>query len=159
MTLFIEVSTQDFDMASEYQALIQDNPSDGAVVTFTGLVRDFNQGQSVTGLTLEHYPAMTTKALEAIAEQAFCRWPLGRIRLIHRVGELALNEQIVFVGVSSRHREAAFAAAQFIMDYLKNQAPFWKKEQTESGQRWVEFNQKDKQAIQQWQHTKETQND
>jgi molybdopterin synthase catalytic subunit len=121
------------------------------VVTFVGLVRDINQGNSVKELTLEHYPGMTEKSLKTIVQQAKQRWSLGKVRVIHRIGRLKLNDQIVFVGVTSRHREAAFAASQFIMDYLKNQAPFWKKETTDDGEDWVDFNEKDQQAMQRWQ--------
>lgn len=147
----ITVQEQDFDVAAEYAELINNNATDGAVVCFTGLVRDFNQGNSVNGLTLEHYPGMTEKALLAIVSQAQQRWPLGKVRVIHRIGDLDLGEQIVFVGVTSRHREAAFAANQFIMDFLKNRAPFWKKERTSTGERWVEAEDKDKKAQQRWQ--------
>lgn len=146
----ISVQEQDFDFGEEYQKLMADNVTDGAVVTFVGLVRDFNQGNSVHGLTLEHYPGMTEKALLDIVQEAKGRWPLGRVRVIHRVGKLGLGEQIVFVGTTSKHREAAFAANQFIMDFLKNRAPFWKKENTSEGQRWVEAEMKDKQAMDKW---------
>ncbi|GHE98443.1 molybdopterin synthase catalytic subunit MoaE [Thalassotalea profundi] len=147
----ISVQQQDFNIGDEYHALIQDAYSEGAVVTFVGLVRDINQGNSVKGLTLEHYPGMTEKSLKSIVQQAKQRWPLGKVRVIHRVGKLKLSDQIVFVGVTSRHRESAFLACQFIMDYLKNQAPFWKKESTEKGESWVEFNDKDQKAMQRWQ--------
>jgi len=113
-------------------------------------VRDRNQGQDVHGLTLEHYPGMTEKALMDIVLQAKQRWSLGRVTVIHRIGRLNLADQIVFVGVTSQHREAAFQAAEFIMDYLKNDAPFWKKERTKQGERWVEFNDKDKAAAKRW---------
>ncbi|TMO28191.1 molybdopterin synthase catalytic subunit MoaE [Pseudoalteromonas sp. S4741] len=146
----ISVQCEDFDVAKEYQALATSDQSDGAVVIFTGLVRDINQGSHVSSLHLEHYPEMTEKLLQKIVDDARTRWPLGQVRVIHRVGELHLSEQIVFVGVTSKHREAAFTACQFIMDYLKNSAPFWKKETTEQGSRWVEFNEKDKQALQRW---------
>ena len=146
----ISVQSQDFDMAVEYKSLVDNNSADGAVVTFVGLVRDFNQGNNVTGLTLEHYPGMTEKVLNDIATTAQETWPLGKIKVIHRVGELALSDQIVFVGVTSKHREAAFSATQFIMDFLKNRAPFWKKEVTNIGERWVEAEQKDKTAEQKW---------
>ena len=146
----ISVQEADFDMGSEYKALVEENGQDGAVVTFTGLVRDFNQGNEVHGMKLEHYPGMTEKALMDIVIQARQRWSLGRVRLIHRIGELHLNDQIVFVGVTSAHRESAFEACQFIMDYLKNRAPFWKKELTEHGERWVEFNDKDSKAEERW---------
>ncbi|ALS97995.1 molybdopterin synthase catalytic subunit MoaE [Lacimicrobium alkaliphilum] len=147
---FIAVQTDDFSLAAEYEKLSANNSSDGAVVTFAGLVRDVNQGQCITSLTLEHYPAMTEKALQEIVREARLRWQLGRVRVIHRVGKLALSEQIVFVGVSSRHRGDAFAACEFIMDYLKTRAPFWKKEQTENGEHWVEAKTSDQQKAQQW---------
>ncbi len=146
----ISVQQQDFDVAAEYADLIANNATDGAVVCFSGLVRDFNQGNQVHGLTLEHYPGMTEKALTEIVEQAKSRWPLGKVRVIHRIGNLDLGDQIVFVGVTSKHREAAFEANQFIMDFLKNRAPFWKKERTTSGERWVEAEDKDKKAQARW---------
>lgn len=146
----ISVQEQDFDIAREHQALAQENAQDGAVVTFTGLVRDVSHGPNIHGLTLEHYPGMTEKSLANIVFEAQSRWSLGRVRLIHRIGHLHISEQIVFVGVSSKHREDAFAACQYIMDYLKNDAPFWKKEHTSEGDKWVEFNDKDKQAKQRW---------
>ncbi|XQW86455.1 molybdopterin synthase catalytic subunit MoaE [Thalassotalea piscium] len=147
----ISVQQEDFDVGDEYRALIQDISTEGAVVTFVGLVRDVNQGSSVQNLTLEHYPGMTEKSLKEIVQQAKQRWALGKVRVIHRFGYLKLSEQIVFVGVTSRHREVAFEACQFIMDYLKNQAPFWKKESTSKGEHWVEFNDKDQKAIKRWQ--------
>ncbi len=147
----INVTENDFNVAEEYQALINNNSQDGAVVFFVGLVRDFNQGHSIKGLHLEYYPAMTENALKVIVEKAKERWPIGRVRLIHRVGSLNINDQIVFVGVSSQHREASFEAAQFIMDFLKTEAPFWKKEVTaDEGERWVEANQKDQLARKRW---------
>lgn len=146
----ISVQEHDFDVGLEYSNLIASNATDGAVVCFTGLVRDFNQGNMVHGLTLEHYPGMTEKALLEIVTEAKSRWPLGKVRVIHRVGDLDLGDQIVFVGVTSRHREAAFEANQFIMDFLKNRAPFWKKERTNDGQRWVEAEDKDKKAQERW---------
>jgi len=145
------VQQADFDVAHEYAELRNDNRSDGAVVFFTGLVREMNQGSHVSGLTLEHYPGMTEKALQQIVADACSRWPVNRVRLIHRVGTLAISDQIVFVGVSSSHREAAFDACYYIMDYLKNRAPFWKKEVTSDGERWVEALDKDKQALDKWQ--------
>lgn len=146
----ITVQEQDFDIASEYQGLRSNGHEDGAVVTFIGLVRDFNQNCDITGMHLEHYPGMTEKMLDAIAEQARERWPLNNMRIIHRVGQLYPGDQIVYVGVTSAHREAAFSAAEFVMDYLKTQAPFWKKELTSLGSRWVEANEKDQQAIKKW---------
>ena len=146
----ISVQLEDFDVAAEYAELVANNSTDGAVVCFSGLVRDFNQGNQVHCLTLEHYQGMTEKALTEIVDQAKSRWPLGKVRVIHRIGDLDLGEQIVFVGVTSRHREAAFEANQFIMDFLKNRAPFWKKERTTSGERWVEAEDKDKKAQARW---------
>ncbi|MCD8521980.1 MAG: molybdopterin synthase catalytic subunit MoaE [Saccharospirillaceae bacterium] len=148
---YIAVQQADFDVAQEYAALRNNNRCDGAVVFFTGLVREMNQGSAVSGLTLEHYPGMTEKALQQIVGDACARWPINRVRLIHRVGTLEISDQIVFVGVSSSHREAAFDACYYIMDYLKNRAPFWKKEVTGQGERWVEALDKDKQALNKWQ--------
>lgn len=150
----VRVQVADFDVGAEYQQLVQDNPADGAVVFFVGLVRDLNQGDSVSGLFLEHYPGMTEAALQQIETEARQRWPLGRVSIVHRVGQLEVNDQIVFVGVSSRHREAAFEACQFIMDFLKSRAPFWKKEtfrQDQSQQdRWIDAASKDLEALKRW---------
>ncbi|RUO42728.1 molybdopterin synthase catalytic subunit MoaE [Aliidiomarina taiwanensis] len=145
----IAVQTHDFDMAALYQKLSR-RAAHGAVVTFTGLVREV-AGGDLTHLSLEHYPGMTEQALQDIAEQAKARWPVGEIIIVHRVGTLALNEQIVFVGVSSAHRKQAFAAAEFLMDYLKTRAPFWKKEHTTTGERWVEAKKSDEAAASRWQ--------
>ncbi|WP_419812278.1 molybdopterin synthase catalytic subunit MoaE [Bacterioplanoides sp.] len=148
---FIRVQEADFDINAEYQAMRDNNREDGAIVFFVGQVREMNQGSEVTGLYLEHYPAMTEKSLQSIVAEARERWPmLNRVRLIHRVGQLHISDQIVFVAVSSSHREAAFEACHFIMDFLKNRAPFWKKETIESGDRWVEALQKDKDALDKW---------
>lgn len=145
------VSEQDFVVADEYQALINDNASDGAVVFFVGLVRDFNQGNNVSELYLEHYPAMTQKVLCEIVEESKKRWSLGRVRVYHRVGHLSINDQIVFVGVSSRHRDDSFRAAQYIMDFLKTEAPFWKKETVNKNiSRWVDPEIKDYSARDSW---------
>lgn len=145
----IQVQTADFDAAAEYAALSESHQT-GAVVMFVGKVREMNEGSAVSGMVLEHYPGMTEKSLQNIVSQAHTRWPLLACKVIHRVGALALGEQIVFVGVASLHRDAAFAACQFIMDYLKTQAPFWKKEQTTAGNRWVEAKDSDTQAAQSW---------
>ncbi len=120
----ISIQTQDFDISTETQLLEQDNHADGALVTFTGRVRNKNLGDQVTALHLEHYPGMTEKSLAKIIEQAQSRWPINRVKVIHRIGTLTVGEQIVFVGVTSPHRKAAFAACEFIMDYLKVDAPF-----------------------------------
>lgn len=148
-TNHISVQHADFDLATEYAALSK-NHSSGAIVTFVGKVRDFNQGDEVSGLTLEHYPGMTEKSLQKIIFDAEQRWSLHGIRVIHRIGELALGEQIVFVGVATAHRGAAFQACEFIMDYLKTQAPFWKKEATAEGAHWVDARDSDTSAADRW---------
>lgn len=148
--LSIAVQTGDFDVQREYDALCARNTEDGAVVFFVGRVRDLNEGDAVTGLTLEHYPGMTEKALTRIAGQARERWPLTRIRIVHRIGALNPADQIVFVGVSSPHRQAAFDGAAFLMDYLKTEAPFWKKETTANGSRWLETRETDVRRRQRW---------
>jgi len=146
----ISVQTEDFDLAFEYGQLRLEEHTNGAIVTFTGLVRDFNQQGQLQGLELEHYPGMTEKVLAQICQQAKDRWDLTQIRLIHRVGYLAANEQIVFVGVTSLHRQNAFDAAQFIMDRLKTQAPFWKQEVSEKEKSWVEAKLSDTRLSQRW---------
>ena len=148
---YINVSCTDFSVDAEYKALTEYNSKDGAVVIFVGRVRDFNQNQTVTHLTLEHYPAMTSKVLDEISQQARQNWDINRIRIIHRIGKLEMSDQIVFVGVSSSHRQDAFEAAQFLMDHLKTKAPFWKKETTASGEKnWLGVNDKDTQAANKW---------
>ena len=150
-TTRIAVQEADFDVGAEYQALVEANTSDGGVALFVGRVREFNQSQQVTTLELEHYPAMTERALHDIAIEARERWDINNLCVIHRVGKLELSDQIVLVGVTSPHREEAFASAQFLMDYLKTRAPFWKKEITTTGnQRWVEAQEKDQKAAQRW---------
>ncbi|WP_100754063.1 molybdopterin synthase catalytic subunit MoaE [Vibrio salilacus] len=146
----VSVFKQDFCVGDEYQALA-DGTASGAVVTFVGKVRDMNLGDNVTGLSLEHYPGMTEKALSEICDEAEQRWPLLNTRVIHRVGDLDIGDQIVFVGVSSAHRGAAFEACEFIMDYLKTKAPFWKKERTTDITRWVESRDSDAKAAKRWQ--------
>ncbi|PAU39359.1 molybdopterin synthase catalytic subunit [Vibrio coralliilyticus] len=145
----VSVQFEDFSVGAEYEALAQGTAS-GAVVTFVGKVRDMNLGDNVTGLSLEHYPGMTEKALGEICQQAEQRWPLLDVRVIHRVGDLDIGDQIVFVGVSSAHRSAAFEACEFIMDYLKTKAPFWKKERTTEETRWVESRESDAKAAERW---------
>ncbi|MCV3299753.1 molybdopterin synthase catalytic subunit MoaE [Pantoea ananatis] len=149
MNTQIRVGPAAFDMAQEYQWLAG-CPEDGAVVTFTGKVRNHNLGDDVAALTLEHYPGMTEKALQEIIDDARLRWPLQRVSVIHRIGELFPGDEIVFVGVTSAHRSSAFAAAEFIMDYLKTRAPFWKRETTEQGDRWVDARNSDHEAAQRW---------
>ena len=148
--LDIRVQKEDFNLQEEYQKLVQDSCASGAALIFVGLVRDFNQGHDVKQLYLEHYPEMTEKSLLGIAKKAQDRWPIDRIVLIHRVGKLHLNEQIVLVGTASSHRESAFDATRFMMDYLKTEAPFWKKEITPQGQRWVDAEMKDMNARKAW---------
>ena len=126
------------------------NPAVGAVVTFLGLMRDINEGDRVTAMTLEHYPGMTEKALDAILDQAFERWDLEGIRVVHRVGRLEPEDPIVLVTVASRHRGEAFRACEFVIDWLKTRAPFWKKEETEHGERWVEARAADEAARARW---------
>ena len=148
----ISVQAYDFDSSLEHQRL-SDDPTAGATVTFTGTVRNMNLGDSVEGLYLEHYPGMTESALESIRNEALLRWPLNGVRIIHRVGQMYPGDRIVFVGVTSAHRKAAFEACEFIMDTLKTQAPFWKKETTPEGDRWVDERKEDKQALQRWEQT------
>ncbi len=145
----IRVQTEDFDIAAELAAM-RTNPAIGAVASFIGLVRDVNEGTGVATLTLEHYPAMTEKALAAIVGQAQQRWEILDCVLIHRVGTLQPGDQIVLVMVASAHRGHAFEACEFIMDYLKTQAPFWKKEVTPDGERWVESRDSDEVAVSRW---------
>lgn len=146
----IRVQTEDFNQQREYDRL-REQSSVGAVVTFTGLVRDLNQGEQVVGLTLEHYPLMTEKSLTQIIMQAQQRWNILACTLIHRVGELMLSEQIVFVGIAAAHRQDAFAACEYIMDHLKTQAPFWKKECNSQGESyWVNARESDSSALDKW---------
>ena len=145
----VSVQAADFSVSDEYEFLAEGSQS-GAVVTFIGKVRDMNLGDNVTGLSLEHYPGMTEKALLDICDQAESRWPLLKLRVIHRIGDLDIGDQIVLVGVSSAHRGAAFEACEFIMDYLKTKAPFWKKERTTETTRWVESRGSDAKAAERW---------
>ncbi len=146
----IRVQTGDFDIAAEVLKLRRGNPKIGAVACFIGLVRDINENAVVAEMTLEHYPAMTEKALADIVEQAKSRWDIMEAVVVHRVGTLKPTDQIVLVVVAGAHRGAAFAACEFIVDYLKTRAPFWKKEQTEKGARWVETRDTDDDAAGRW---------
>lgn len=146
----ISIQTDDFSLSDEVALLEYENAVDGAVVTFTGRVRHQNEGKQVTSLTLEHYPGMTEKSLSKIIEQAKKRWKIGRVKVIHRVGELFIGDQIVFVGVTSKHRQDAFAANEFIMDYLKVQAPFWKKETNKDGANWLNAKSSDENKAASW---------
>ena len=146
----VRVQAGDFDLGQELARLRAGDARVGAVVSFVGTVRDMNDGASVSELELEHYPGMTERALEEIVAQASARWPLYNAFVIHRVGPLAPLEQIVLVAVSSAHRGEAFAACEFIIDYLKTDAPFWKKEQTPEGARWVDARITDDSAKAKW---------
>ncbi len=147
----VSVQEQDFDVGAEIAALHAERHDVGAVATFTGMVRGHNDGGTVSAMTLEHYPGMTEKALEEIIDQACQRWSVLAVRVIHRFGRLELGDRIVFVGVASAHRRDAFAACEFIMDYLKTRAPFWKKEETPDGARWVDARDSDDSAAARWQ--------
>jgi molybdopterin synthase catalytic subunit len=146
----VRVQHEDFDLTTEVALLRADNPRVGAVVTFVGAVRDMNEGASVAQMELEHYPGMTEQSLARIVDQACERWPLSGALVIHRVGPLLPTEQIVLVACSSAHRGEAFAACEFIIDYLKTDAPFWKKEQTPEGARWVDARVTDEAAMAKW---------
>ena len=152
----VSVQEADFDVGAELNALSAGRTDVGAMVSFVGLVRDINDGNDVSGMTLEHYPGMTETALVEIVEAARERWFLQGVRVIHRVGRFELAERIVFVGVASAHRGDAFAACEFIMDYLKTRAPFWKREETPSGARWVEARDSDDSAAARWQDADKT---
>lgn len=149
----IRICTEVFDPGAELNALHAANLGIGAVTGFVGYVRDFNEGRDVHGLFLEHYPGMTEKALASIVVEAEQRWPLLRVEVVHRVGHLPPGEPIVFVGTASAHRQAALDACTFIMDYLKTRAPFWKKEDTPEGARWVEGRGSDQTAAGRWKQT------
>ncbi|MFK3908124.1 molybdopterin synthase catalytic subunit MoaE [Pseudomonas monteilii] len=146
----VQVQQAAFQPGQQLEALHAANVGVGAVVGFVGYVRDFNDGRDVAGMFLEHYPGMTEKALAKIVELARTRWPLLNVHVLHRIGALEPGEPIVFVGVASAHRQAAFQACDFIMDYLKTQAPFWKRETTPDGPRWVEGRQSDQDAAKRW---------
>lgn len=146
----IQVQETDFDVSAELKRMSAHDRTIGALVSFVGLVRDINEDQSVSAMTLEHYAGMTEKALAEIAQQAQQRWPLQGITIIHRVGELLPSEQIVLVITASRHRHAAFESADFLMDFLKSKAPFWKKENTADGARWVDARESDEIALARW---------
>ena len=146
----VRIQTADFDVGAEIAALRSGNARIGAVATFIGVVRDVNDGAAVGEMTLEHYPGMTEKAIEEIIGQAQGRWGIYDALVIHRVGKLKPADQIVLVVVTSSHRGDAFAACEFIMDYLKTRAPFWKKEQAGAGARWVEARASDDTAAERW---------
>jgi len=146
----IRIQIEDFDAGAEIAKLRAGNPKVGAIASFVGVCRDVNDGESVATMTLEHYPGMTEKALAKIVDEAIARWRIIDVTVVHRVGELKPTDQIVLVVVSSGHRGDAFAACEFLMDYLKTRAPFWKKEQTPEGARWVEARGSDDEAAERW---------
>jgi molybdopterin synthase catalytic subunit len=146
----IRIQTENFDAGAEIAKIRAGNPKVGAVASFVGVCRDANDGDAVAAMTLEHYPGMTEKALAKIVDEALARWKILDVTVIHRVGELKPTDQIVLVVVTSAHRGEAFAACEFLMDYLKTRAPFWKKEQTPEGTRWVEARASDDDAAERW---------
>ena len=146
----IRVQREDFDPGREIEALTRGRSDIGGVVSFIGLVRDMAGGETITGMTLEHYPGMTEQQLEAIEAEAKRRWPLDQVLIIHRHGELKPGERIVLVVTASSHRDAAFDACRFLIDWLKTRAPFWKLEETGAGARWVDAKESDDQAAARW---------
>ena len=142
------VQSAPFDMGAEVQAFTRAASGAGAIVTFSGLVRD--EGGTLTAMEIEHYPGMTEKALEAIRQEAMTRWSLTDALIIHRFGPLKPGEQIMMVATASRHRSDAFQAAEFLMDYLKSRAPFWKKEKGADGEDWGEAKETDEDALKRW---------
>jgi molybdopterin synthase catalytic subunit len=149
----IMVQSEPFDLGAEVNAMSHGRTDIGAIASFIGLARDHNDGSGVTAMTLEHYPGMTEKALAALVDEACARWSLLDVTVIHRVGRLLPGDPIVLVAVASSHRGDAFAACEFIMDALKTRAPFWKKEETPQGERWVEARASDDAAAARWDGT------
>jgi molybdopterin synthase catalytic subunit len=146
----VSIQTEDFDVAAEIAALRAGDKAVGAVCSFIGTVRDRNDGDAVSAMELEHYPGMTEKAIEGMIDEAFRRFRIRAARVIHRVGPLKPLDQIVLVAVTSAHRGESFQACEFLMDYLKTQAPFWKKEATPAGERWVDARVADDAALKRW---------
>jgi len=145
----IVVQTEDFDLTTEVTHTRNNNPQVGAIVSFIGTVRDLHSG-SISSMTLEHYPEMTEKSLKSIVREARERWDLQNVTIIHRIGKLKVNDQIVLVVTTSKHRQAAFESCYFIMDYLKTDAPFWKKESTKQKEEWVESRKSDDEQKKRW---------
>jgi molybdopterin synthase catalytic subunit len=150
----VRIQTEDFDVGAEISAMRKNNAAIGAIASFVGVVRDVNEGDRVSEMMLEHYPGMTEKSIEAIVTQARGRWQILDALVVHRVGLLKPTDQIVLVIVASAHRGDAFAACEFIMDYLKTRAPFWKKEKTTDGSRWVDARAADDAAAERWRERK-----
>ncbi|MFP5381883.1 MAG: molybdopterin synthase catalytic subunit MoaE [Gammaproteobacteria bacterium] len=148
MKILVQADT--FDLGAEVDAMRRGRTDIGAIASFVGLARDMNEGSGVAAMTLEHYPGMTEKALAGVVDDACTRWTLLDVTVIHRIGRLLPGDPIVLVVVASSHRGEAFAACEFIMDYLKTQAPFWKKEETPAGERWVEARASDDAAAARW---------
>ena len=146
----VSIQPQDFDLSVEVQALRQNDKRIGAVCSFVGTVRDRNDGANVSSMELEHYPGMTEKAIEAMIDEAVARFNIYGVRVVHRIGLLQPLDQVVLVAVTSAHRGESFKACEFLMDYLKTQAPFWKKEQTLEGARWVDARVTDDAALAKW---------
>ena len=146
----VSIQTEDFNLAIEVEALRQNDKRVGAICTFTGTVRDRNDGLSIKNMELEHYPGMTEKAIEAMIDEASVRFNIFGARIVHRVGLLQPLDQVVMVAVTSAHRGESFKACEFLMDYLKTQAPFWKKEETPEGARWVDARVTDDAALARW---------
>ena len=146
----VRVQSEDFDAGAEIARMRRGNPKIGGIAAFVGVVRDVNNGDPVAGMTLEHYPGMTERSIEAIIREARARWQVLDALVIHRIGALAPTDQIVLVVVAAPHRGDAFAACEFLMDYLKTRAPFWKKERTPAGSRWVEARTSDDEAAARW---------
>ena len=146
----VTIQAEDFDLGAEVAALRAGDPAIGAVAAFVGTVRDRNEGLGVSSMELEHYPCMTEKAIDAMIDEALFRFDIRAVRVIHRVGLLHPQDQIVLVAVTSSHRGQAFQACEFLMDYLKTQAPFWKKEHTPEGARWVDARVSDDDALKRW---------
>lgn len=147
----VRIQTEDFDLSVELKKLRAGDARVGAVAAFVGTVRDRNDGSEVAAMTLEHYPGMTEKSLEEIIEKAKARWDIYDVLIIHRVGPLQIEDQIVLTAVTSAHRGEAFVACEYVMDYLKTLAPFWKKEETPEGARWVDARLSDDEALKKWQ--------
>lgn len=146
----VRVQTEDFDLSTELKKLRTGDSRVGAVAAFVGTVRDCNEGSKISSMTLEHYSGMTEKSLEDIIAKAKARWDIYDVLIIHRVGYLEVEDQIVLTAVTSAHRGEAFAACEFVMDYLKTLAPFWKKEETDTGSRWVDARLSDDEALKKW---------
>lgn len=151
MSVDVRIQEDDFDVSHELVCLRESTPGAGALANFVGVVRESNEGSQVSAMLLEHYPGMTERSIADIIERASSNWPILAATVIHRVGKLVPSDQIVLVAVAASHRGDAFSACEYIMDYLKTRAPFWKKEFTPEGERWVEARASDEVALERWQ--------